>query len=128
MYQVNFPAQSRDASWAFIGLITDLDDNPIDLTGLTLVFSIRDKRGCVRLTAQTTDGSITILDLGTFRWFFTLQQMQSLGCETFQTGFTATTADGTQTVQFFTGPLPIISGNMTNAASGDYYDSGWYGR
>jgi hypothetical protein len=114
MYHVSFPAQSRDASWAFIGQITDLDDNPIDLTGLTLVFSIRDKRGNVRLTAQTADGSITILDLGTFRWFFTLQQMQSLPCETYQTGFTATTADLSQTVQFFVGPLPIVSGNMSS--------------
>jgi hypothetical protein len=128
MYQVTFPAQSRDASWAFIGQITDLDDNPIDLTGLALVFSIRDKRGNVRLTAQTADGSITVIDLGTFRWFFTLQQMQALTCQTYQTGFTAATADGTQTVQFFVGPLPIISGNMSNAGDGDDYDNEWYGR
>jgi hypothetical protein len=122
MYHVSFPAQSRDASWAFIGQITVLDDNPIDLTGLTLVFSIRDKRGCVRLQASTNDGSITILDIGIFRWFFTLQQMQTLGCETYQTGFTATTADLTQTVQFFVGPLPIVTGNMASYAAHDGYE------
>jgi hypothetical protein len=55
------------------------------------------------------------LDIGTFRWFFTLQQMQGLRCETYQTGMTMTTADLTQTIQVFTGPLPIISGNMTSA-------------
>jgi hypothetical protein len=122
MYQVNFPAQSRDASWAFIGMITDLDDNPIDLTGLTLVLSIRDKRGSIRLQASTDDSSITILGLGVFRWFFTLQQMQTLACETYQTGFTATTADLTQTVQFFVGPLPIVTGNMTSYAVYDGYE------
>jgi hypothetical protein len=126
MYQVNFPAQSRDASWAFIGQITDLDNNPIDLTGLTLVFTICDKRGCVRLSASTNDGSITILDVGVFRWFFTLQQMQTLRNETYQTGMTAKTADGTQTVQFFVGPLPVITGNMTGFTSGGFYDGGFY--
>jgi hypothetical protein len=124
MYHVTFPAQSRDASWAFIGLITDLYDNPIDLTGLSMVFSIRDKRGNVRLTAQTADGSITVVDLGTFRWFFTLQQMQGLACETYQAGFTATTADGTQTVQFFVGSLPIVSGNMSSG--GGMIDDGYF--
>jgi hypothetical protein len=124
MYHVSFPAQSRDASWAFIGQITDLDDNPIDLTGVTLVFSIRDKRGGIRMQASTADGSITILDIGTFRWFFTLQQMQTLRNETYQTGMTATTADGTQTVQFFVGPLPIVSGNMTTDEVSGYGD--WY--
>lgn len=122
MYHVSFPAQSRDASWAFIGQITDLEDNLIDLTGLTLVFAIRDKTGCPRLSASTNDGSITILDLGTFRWFFTLQQMQMLACETYQTGFTVTTADLTQTVQFFVGPLPIITGNMSTTGGSGYYD------
>jgi hypothetical protein len=122
MYQVTFPAQSRDASWAFVGLITDLDNNPIDLTGMPLVFSIRDKRGQVRLTAQTADGTITILDVGTFRWFFTLQQMNSLACETYQTGMTMQTSDLSQTVQVFTGPLPIITGNMT---SGEVTSDHW---
>ena len=79
----------------------------------SLVFSIMDKRGIQRLRATTDDGSITILDLGTFRWFFTLQQMQGLQNGTYQTGMTATSADGSQTVQFFVGPLPIISGHMS---------------
>jgi hypothetical protein len=114
MYHVSFPQQSRDASWAFTGLVTDLNDNPLDLTGLGLVFSIRDKRGCMRLTAQTSDGSITLIGLGQFRWFFTLQQMQTLRNETYQTGMTMTTADLTQTIQLFTGTLPIVTGNMSS--------------
>jgi hypothetical protein len=123
MYSVAFPEQSNRASWAFIGLITDLDDNPIDLTGLTLVFSIRDKNGCPRLTATTDDGSITLLDIGQFRWFFTLQQMSSLCVGTFSCGMTLETADQSQTVQLFTGRLPVIDGNVPpgqSGASGDY--------
>lgn len=125
MYLISFPAQSRDASWAFVGKITDLNDDPIDLTGIGLKFAITDKRGCLRMTASTDDGSITILDLGVFRWFFNLQQMQSLRCETYQTGMTMTTADQTQTVQVFRGPLPVVSGNMSGITDGS--DSGWYG-
>ena len=112
-YLISFPAQSRDASWAFTGKITDIYDSPLNLTGMTLNFQITDKRGWPKLKASTVDGSITILDVGIFRWFFNLQQMQSLWPITYQTGFTITTADGTQTVQFFKGPLPIVVGNMS---------------
>jgi hypothetical protein len=127
MYRISLPAQSNRASWAFTGIITDLDDNPIDLTGLTLVFSIFDKRGCPRLSAQTTDGSITLIGLGQFRWFFTLQQMMTLGRDTYPVGMTMQTADQSQTIQLFTGYLPIIGGNMPPACEvmGDYY-GGYY--
>lgn len=112
MYRISIPAQSNRASWAFIGIITDLDDNPIDLTGLTLAFAIRDKGGCPRLIATTDDGTITLLGVGQFRWFFTLQQMATLGVGTYPVGMTLETADQSQTVQMFTGFLPIIDGNM----------------
>jgi len=110
MYQVTFPEQSNRASWVFIGQITDLADEPIDLTGCSLVFQIRDKDGCARLIASTDNGKLTIVALGTFRWFFTLQDMQSLCAEQYQTGLTLTNDDGTQTVQLSVGPLPIVDG------------------
>lgn len=113
MYRISIPAQSNNASWAFIGSITDMDDNPIDLTSLTLVLSIRDKREIPRLRASTDDGSITLLPLmGQFRWFFTMQQMRGLDVGTYPVGMTLQTADETQTIQLFVGLLPIISGNM----------------
>lgn len=125
MYRVNFPAQSNRASWTFTGIITDLDDNPIDLTGLALVFSIIDKRGCPRLLAQTADGSITLLSLGQFRWFFTLQQMSTLGVGTYPCGMTLQSVDQIETVPVFVGYLPIIGGNMPPGCEvmgyGDYY-------
>jgi len=110
MYHVTFPPQSNRASWVFIGQITDLDDDPIDLAGLPMVFQIRDKNGAPVLMASTDNGKITVVDLGIFRWFFTVQEMSTLCAATYQTGLTLTNGDGTQTVQFSVGPLPITDG------------------
>ena len=112
MYLIQFPQTSNRASWPFVGLLTDLNDVPIDLTGYSMVFAIRDKDGCVRLTASTAKGNLTIVGLGQFRWNFTLQEMQSLRRETYDTGLTLTVPDGSQTVQLSVGPLPIIDGNV----------------
>ena len=113
MYRIKLPEQSNRASWMFTGLICDINDNPIDLTGMTLQFSVRDKRGAPRLCAQNHRWiGMTIIGLGTFQWFFTLQQMSSLGVGTYGVGMTMQTADLTQTIQVFIGYLPIIDGNM----------------
>ena len=113
MYHVQFPPQSNRASWVFIGLVTDLDDNPIDLSLCPMVFVVRDKNGRV-LEASTTlgggNGKLTIVALGTFRWFFTLQDMQGFCPGQCDTGLTLTNDDGTQTVQLSVGPLPIVDG------------------
>ena len=64
------------------------------------------------LVASTDNGKITYVDIGTFRWFFTKDEMGSLCAETYDTGLTLTNDDGTQTIQLSVGPLPIIDGNM----------------
>ena len=119
MYQVTFPPQSNRASWVFIGLISDLDNNPIDLTGCSMVFQISPPRREGRytdssangsLTASTDNGKLTFVDTGTFRWFFTLDDMRSLCPGTYDTGLTLTNDDGTQTVQLSVGPLAIVDG------------------
>jgi hypothetical protein len=110
MYQVTFPPQSNRASWVFIGLVTDLADNPIDLSACKMVFAVRDKNGCQRLEASTDNSKLTIVDLGTFRWFFTLQEMSALNPEQHTTGLTLTNDDGTQTIQLSVGPLDIVDG------------------
>ena len=109
MYHITFPEQSNRASWAFVGLITDLDDNPIDLSLCKLVFAIRDKND-VMLEASTDNGKLTIIDTGKFRWFFTLEEMQGLCPGQCQTGFTLTNDDGSQTAQLSIGPLSIVDG------------------
>jgi hypothetical protein len=63
-----------------------------------------------RLLASTGNGKITIVDLGTFRWFFTLDEMRGLEAGTYDTGLTLTNDDGTQTLQLSVGPLPIVDG------------------
>jgi hypothetical protein len=109
MYVISFPEQSNRASWVFVGMITDLDDNPIDLSLCKLVFSIRDKNG-VQHTASTDNGKLTIIDIGTFRWFFTLEEMHGLCPGQCQTGFTMWNDDRSQTVQLSIGPLNIVDG------------------
>ena len=111
MYQVSFPAQSNRASWVFIGQIMDLGENLIDISACSMAFAIREKNnGSQRLEATTANGKLTIVDLGTFRWFFTKDEMGSLCPETYETGLTLTNDDGTQTVQLSVGPLPIVDG------------------
>jgi hypothetical protein len=110
MYHVTFPPQSNRASWVFIGLITDLADQPIDITGCTLVFSAHNLEGIGYLSASTDDGKITIIDVGRFRWFFPLEDMRGLRPGTYDTGLTLMSADGEQTIQLSVGPLPIVDG------------------
>jgi hypothetical protein len=117
MYHVTFPPRSNRASWTAAGLITDLDDNPVDLTGCSLVFQISGPfehdawcEGCPVLMASSANGKIAIIGLGLFQWSFTLQEMKSLCPGTYQTGLTISNDDGTQTEQFFVGPLAIIPG------------------
>ena len=109
MYQVAFPPQSNRASWVFVGLVTDMNDNPIDLSLCSMVFSLRDKN-YRSIEASTNNGKLTIVDIGTFRWFFTLDEMQGFCPGQCDTGLTLTNDDGTQTIQLSVGPLNIVDG------------------
>ena len=110
MYHVTFPSQSNRASWVFIGEVMDLDESPIDISDCSLVFQVTDKDGGPRLTASTDNEKITHIDLGKFRWFFTVDEMSGLEAGTYKTGLTLTNDDGTQTIQLSVGPLPIVDG------------------
>lgn len=109
-YQITFPAQSNRASWVFLGQVSDLDDDPIDLSLCSMVFAVRDKNGQLKLEASTDNGKLTYPDIGKFRWFFTVEEMRGLCAEQHSTGLTLTNDDGTQTVQFAVGPLAIMDG------------------
>jgi len=111
MYHVTFPPQSNKASWPFVGMVTDLEGNPIDLAGCSMTFAINEKNnGGQRLVASTANGKISFPDVGYFRWFFTVGDMGNLHPGTYETGLTLTNDDGTQTVQLSVGPLPIVDG------------------
>ena len=111
MYDVTFASQSNQASWVFIGMVTDLEDQPIDISACSMVFAIREKRRHgPMLVASTANGKITYPSLGVFRWFFTEAEMNGLCAGTYDTGLTLTNDDGTQTVQLSVGSLPIVDG------------------
>jgi hypothetical protein len=111
MYQVSFPPQSNKASWVFIGQVMDMSEVLIDISACSMVFAIAEKNnGIQRLEASTANGKITYPDVGTFRWFFTREEMGGLCPGTYETGLTLTNDDGTQTVQLSVGPLPIVDG------------------
>jgi hypothetical protein len=110
MYHITFPQQSNRAGWIFVGQISDLNDNLLDLSSLSLEFAVRDKDGCQRLFASTDNGKMTVIGLGLFRWAFTKNEMRGLCRGTYDTGMTMADAND-QTVQLSVGPLPIIDGN-----------------
>jgi hypothetical protein len=110
MYQINFLPTSNRASWLFVGQVIDYDNAPIDIADCSMVFQISDRDGGTRLMASTANGKITYVDIGTFRWFFTLAEMHGLQAGTYDTGLTLTNDDGTQTLQLSVGPLPILDG------------------
>ena len=110
MYHITFPPQSNRATWIGIGQVTDLDDNPIDISQCSMVFEINDSQDWRRLEASTANGKISHLDVGVFRWTFSRDEMRGLEPGTYKTGLTLTNDDGTQTTQLSVGPLPIVDG------------------
>ena len=111
MYQISFPFTSNKASWLFVGQVLDMDENPIDISACSMAFAVREKNnGGQRLEATTENGKITYVDIGTFRWFFTREEMGGLCAGTYETGLILTNDDGTQTIQLSVGPLPIVDG------------------
>jgi hypothetical protein len=92
-------------------MITDLSDNPIDISACSMTFAIREQKNRgQRLLASTDNGKITYPSLGVFRWFFAEDEMGSLNAMTYDTGLTLTNVDGTQTIQLSVGSLPIVDG------------------
>lgn len=114
MYHMILPEKTNRESWVYVGLITDLNDAPIDITGCSLVFRARPPSNQPQspgLLASTANGKLVISDQrGQFQWAFSLQEMHGLCPGTYDTGLTLTSADGVQTMQLTTGPLPISDG------------------
>jgi hypothetical protein len=88
--------------------LVDEDDNPLDLSEMSMVVGVYDKDGCEKLTGSTDDGKITYVDDGTFDWVFTDTEMRGLCKGTYSVGLTL--SDGTNVTQIGTGSLPIIDG------------------
>jgi hypothetical protein len=113
MYEMHLPAKTNRESWVLVALITDLNDNPIDITGCSLVFRARPPNNIYGpdLLASTANGKLLISDQrGQFQFGFSRDEMHGLCPGTYDTGLTLTSADGVQTMQLTFGPLPIIDG------------------
>lgn len=93
-------------------LIDTETNQPIDLTGATIVFEIRRKDGCGPLLLATTEnGKILFADSYTYQVTFSRDEMKTLCAETYDVGLTATRGDFTS--QIIVGSLPVLDGDVS---------------
>ena len=117
MIIANLPPQSNRADWIECIEFKDDDANQdgenelIDLTGSTIVITVRDEDGCQVLNASTTDGSIVIVSLGLAEYTFPRSSMTNLRPDTYEVG--GTLERGGETMQFLIGTVPIVDGVVT---------------
>ena len=97
-------------------LIVEIDDEatgePIDLTGATIAFEVRDprSRGIV-LSASTGNGKISILDVGVFQVLFIRGEMQGLAAQNYEVGCVLTINGEAR--QYLIGTVPVLDGVVT---------------
>jgi hypothetical protein len=119
MYTGTLEAVSNRQDWQFIRqLIDDDTGDPVDLTGASIVFEIREQPDDQQynvpawpgatLSATTENGKITIIDTGAFQVWFTPSDMQSLRAGYYDVGCTIT-ANGL-TTQLMAAELPVVDG------------------
>jgi hypothetical protein len=104
MYAVNFPAQTRYATFNPIIEIKDQDTGDlIDLSDIDIIFEIRDGQDCCILKA-TKDNGIAVIDVGYFQpTFENLKQL----CEgTYRVHCSFERDDTTRDI--IVGNLPVI--------------------
>jgi hypothetical protein len=106
------PASTR-ADWEYIvSLIDHETDEPLDLAGASILAELRDRRsGATVLSASTSNGRISAIDIGTFRILLSASDMRTLRADTYEIGGIYT-LNGT-TRQFIIGLLPILDGVVT---------------
>jgi len=71
MYTINFPPQTRDATFNPIVEIKDQDTGElIDLSDIDITFEIRDDYDCCILNATQANGKLLVIDIGYFQPVF----------------------------------------------------------
>lgn len=119
MYTGTLDAVSNRSDWQWSRQIIDDDTNePIDLTGASIVLEIREKADneqigspawpAATLSATTANGKITLIDTGTFQAWFPLTDMQTLCAGYYDVGCTVT-VNGL-TTQLMAAELPVVDG------------------
>jgi hypothetical protein len=119
MYAGPLDPVSNRQDWKFIRQIIDDDTgDPVDLTGATITFELREKSDDqqynapawpgVTLSATTANGKITLVDTGTFQVWFPLADMQTLSPGYYDVGCTVLMNGVTE--QLLAGTLPVVDG------------------
>jgi hypothetical protein len=101
---------SNRADWRVTREIVDDDtDELVDLAGAAIRFEVHDRRsrGAV-LSASTSNGKITIDDVGTFTVAFSAADMQQLCAGIYDVGCTITRGGATH--QFIIGTVTVLDG------------------
>lgn len=106
----NLPAVTNREDFELFIRLRDADDGTeiAPETGDEFVFEVRDQCGCIRLSASTDNGKITVVDNAAIRIAFPRLEMTALPAGSYSYGFTFT-RDG-ETSQPLIGALPVRDG------------------
>lgn len=113
MYIGNLDPVSNREDWTGTIGATDLDNLPVDITGASIDFEVRDRTTKVQSLAASVGHGITITNGtdGIFEWSFTALQMGGLCPMTYEVGITLTLNGGI--TQLFIGTVPVLDGIVT---------------
>lgn len=109
MYSGPLLPVSNQADWTYRDETTDEETgDPVDLTGASITFEVRDESNCIVLSGTTANGKVSIVDTGVFEVAFTRAEMQQLSAGTYDVGCVVTINGVTS--QFLVGALPVLDG------------------
>jgi hypothetical protein len=106
------PTSTRQ-DWDFIfQFVDDHTDEPLDLTGASVLVELRDRLGGQTVVSvSTTGGGISIIDTGTIEILVPAATMRALRADMYEIGGTYTLNGATR--QFVIGLLPVLDGIVT---------------
>lgn len=82
----------------------------IDLSAATIDYGLYDSSGCLILTGETGDGTVTLTDDTTFQIVIARSDITSRCAGSYRFGITVENADITK--QAFSGTVSVIDGNV----------------
>jgi hypothetical protein len=102
-------AVSNREDWDDTGELKDENNALVDLTGATIVLSLRDRETKRQvLNVSTTGGQITITGLGAFAWHVPVEKMHGICAETYDVGLTVKINGSTS--QLAIGTIAVLDG------------------
>jgi hypothetical protein len=106
------PASTR-ADWELLVAFVDDDtDEPLELSGASIIVELRDRLGGqIVISATTSNGLVSLVDTGAFQIAVPAATMKSLRDDMYEVGGTYTLNGSTR--QFVIGLLPVLDGIVT---------------